>query len=454
MTSGAAVARLFHRLLAAIFSIAWLSLGVQVLPLLGSHGLLPVPAWISDGMLVAGVVVGALLSVAALAGVAPRVCIGVTTALYLAYATLARTFLSFQWDNLLIECGALAVFLPRHRRAPLVHFLFLGVLFKLYWESGVAKWQSHLRDWQDGSAMTYYYETAPLPTMGAWFAHHLPVWWHHLESWLTLGLELIVPFGVFVPARPARLTVLVIFTLFQLVNAATANYGFFCWLACALHVFLLDEDDVLAMRGWLRKKLRREPSLPRLDKAVTARAWWIKTTAEAVLLFVFVGLSTVEGLVHFSRSEGLLDAVEGLRNLYAPLRVFNAYHLFGHITRERVEPEFQTLCGGTWTAHDLRYKAGDPSRRPSFVAPHQPRLDFQLWFYGLDYAHGTPAYVVNLLDRLCNDPQAVAGLFAAPLPEHPEAVRIVFWDYHFTSSGADWWKRSKRDETHAISCRR
>ena len=30
--------------------------------------------------------------------------------------------------------------------------------------------------------MTYYYETAPLPTWLAFRAHHLPVWWHHFES--------------------------------------------------------------------------------------------------------------------------------------------------------------------------------------------------------------------------------------------------------------------------------
>ena len=41
--------------------------------------------------------------------------------------------------------------------------------------------------------MTYYYETAPLPTWLAFTAHHLPVWWHHLESRATLVLELVRP---------------------------------------------------------------------------------------------------------------------------------------------------------------------------------------------------------------------------------------------------------------------
>src|SRR5256885_8382782 len=43
------------------------------------------------------------------------------------------------------------------------HLLLRVLLFKLYFESGIAKWQSGLHDWHDGSAMTFYYETAPLP---------------------------------------------------------------------------------------------------------------------------------------------------------------------------------------------------------------------------------------------------------------------------------------------------
>ena len=263
--SGASVGALASRLLALIALAAWVSLGSQVRVLLGSRGLLPVGELMdavradgrvglfdlptlfwrfhSDGVLVGGTVVGAALAVVALCGWRPRLCFALSTALYLSYATVGRDFLSFQWDNLLLECGLLAAFLPTDRPAPLVHLLFRLVLFKLYFESGVAKWQSDLGDWQDGSAMTYYYETAPLPTWLAFTAHHLPVWWHHLESRATLVLELVVPFLIFGPRR-ARLFAAFVFSFFQICNAATANYGFFCYLAAALNVFLLDDVDV------------------------------------------------------------------------------------------------------------------------------------------------------------------------------------------------------------------
>jgi len=105
----------------------------------------------------------------------------------------------------------------------------------------------------------------------------------------------------------------------------------------------------------------------------------------------------------------------------------------------------------------LRYKPGAVDRPPPFVAPHQPRVDFRLWFYGLDFRRGTPEYVVRLLERLCADPQAVAGLFADAPPDAPDAVRIAYWQYHFTTaeererSGA-WWRREPVGTTDAIAC--
>jgi hypothetical protein len=39
--------------------------------------------------------------------------------------------------------------------------------------------------------------------------------------------------------------------------------------------------------------------------------------------------------------------------------------------------------GVEWKAYEFAYKAGDPARRPPWVAPHQPRLDWQMWFAAL-----------------------------------------------------------------------
>lgn len=471
--TGPAVATLFHRLLALVFLDAWLSLGAQVHVLIGTRGLMPIadflararhtlswldfptPFWlgVTDTTLTLGVVLGVALALAALAGVAPRALAAAQFILYLGYATAGRAFFSFQWDELLCECAFFAIFLPRDRRAPLVHTLFRLLLWKLYWESGLAKWQSDLRDWQDGSAMSHYFETAPLPTALAWYFHHLPAWWHALESWATLAFELLVPFAIFGPRR-TRLLAFAVFTGFQIINVATANYGFFCYLAVSLHVFLLDDTDVTRAAAWLRARLRLRPRAPSTPAPIRRR----QRIAAAVLLAAFVALSAVDALVNFSDNDALLAALVPIRRVYGPFRIVNSYHLFGHITRTRIEPEFQTSDdGATWLAHDLRHKPGNTHRRPDWVAPHQPRVDFQLWFYGLGYHSGAPQYVVTLLERLCRDPDAVQPLFAKPLPPHPRAVRIVFWNYRFTTADerrrdGSWWTRSAVDATQTIPC--
>jgi hypothetical protein len=445
--------------LALIFAVAWISLGVQLRVLIGARGLLPARELVAaareahtslfelptvffwgapDWALVAGVFVGLALAGCALLGVRARLAFALSTLLYLSYATLARTFLSFQWDNLLLECGAFAVLLPTDRPARWVHLLFRLILFKLYWESGVAKWQSHLRDWQDGSAMTFYYETAPIPAALAFYAHHAPVVWHHFESWATLAFELVLPFAIFGP-RKVRQFAAAFFTAFQIINALTANYGFFCYLATLLHVFLL--DDALLAR------------LPLSLATATVASTRARQAGAAVVMALFVAVSLNDGLASFAG----IAASPRLLELANRWRIINTYHLFGHITRERIEPELQTFDGKEWSAHDLHYKPGDVRRAPPYVAPHQPRVDFQLWFYGLQYRYQTPGYVPALLARMCHDPEAVQPLFVRELPRAPEAVRIVYWQYHFATveerrADGAWWTRTRIDETRPIPC--
>jgi lipase maturation factor 1 len=493
--SGPAVATLFGRLFALISMGAWLSLGWQVRLLADSRGLLPVGEFMeaarqqgaaswwrlptvflwaqSDAALTAGIVAGVALSLAALIfeGVPRRVCVALSTMLYLSYATACRVFLSFQWDNLLLECGVLTACLSTSQPAPLVHFLFRALLFKLYFESGVAKWQSPLHDWQDGSAMTYYYETAPLPTWLGWYAHNLPAWWHHFESRATLAIELAVPLLIFGPRR-ARLAAAATFTAFQIANAATANYGFFCYLSAALNLFLLDDTDIERLRS-LRRPVPPPPApAPATspsdeirpshgDSYLTVATRWAGRAGAAAFLLVSLG----DALFAFGDPGPLLGPLVPVLEIDQSFRLVNTYHLFASITRQRIEPELQTLAragaalddDAAWTAHALWHKPGDLRRAPDFVAPHQPRVDFQLWFYGLSFRRRAPPYVSTLVERMCEDPAAVRVLFRDSLPAHPRAVRIVYWLYHFTTPAerratGNWWRRERLMSSPAAPC--
>jgi hypothetical protein len=325
--SGPVVARLFQRLLALVLLAAWGSLLVQVRVLVGERGLAPVAElleeaagrgvsplelptlfWLgsSDAALVGGCLAGVGLALAALVGRSPRVAFLLSIPLYQSYVSACGPFLAFQWDQLLLESLFVALWLPTDARAPWVHLAFRLLLVKLYFESGVAKWQSHLHDWQDGSAMASYYETAPIPTALAWWMHRLPDAWHRFESWFTLFFELCVPWLALGPRR-LRLVAFFVLTSFQVLNTLTANYGFFTYLAAALGVFLLADRD-----------LRRDA--PDAPEAAAAPG--------ILLVALGVGLGAWSGLARF--------ADVPMPAAVARVPVANVYHLFGHITRERI----------------------------------------------------------------------------------------------------------------------
>jgi len=466
---GPAAARLTHMALGAVSLMAWLSLWSQARVLLGWEGLTPVQTtliqargsdvylrWLdfpsiffftdSDRAILGGCVAGMVVSVLALVGVLPRLMFALNAVLYLSYCVAAQTFLGFQWDNLLVESSVLAVFLSTSRKSPAAHWMGRALLFKVFFQSGIAKLKSSTGDWLDGTAMAHYYETAPLPTPLAWYAHNLPAGWHMVESWWTLLFELVLAWGVFF-GRVPRWIALAAFGSFLVVDFATANYGFFVPLTAVWCILLLPERTCQAVldraRGWVGRTSRpHKPSHPRRTRAVTAVA-----VAWAALSLYIASVPMFGANVDQQRYDSLRK-----------WRVANAYHLFSSITTHRHEPEFQTSPDGTnWKAHTMVYKAGPVDRAPAFVAPHQPRVDFRLWFFGLNWQRYTPPYVANLLKRVCWDPDVVQPLFDTPLPEGTKFVRMVYWEHHFTdwptrAATGDWWTRKKVGISRTISC--
>src|SRR5262249_42704325 len=157
----------------------------------------------------------------------------------------------------------------------------------------------------------------------------------------------------------------------------TANYGFFCYLTVALHVFLLDDRDLARWTG-------RTPTPTATTTTTTTVSSEFRRgggVAAAVVLPLYVAISFVEGWLVFGPPARRVEPLLTVRLVYAPLRIVNTYHLFAQVTRDRIEPELQTSDGMSFTPRHLKHKPGDPARASDFVAPLQPRVDFQLWFY-------------------------------------------------------------------------
>jgi len=466
---------LFLRLLGLCFLAAFLSLLTQVRLLWGAEGLLPAAAYMErvrrlarfvdaptvfwlgagDRALWWTAAAGAAVSVLLAAGIAPRWCLVALWALYLSFVTVGQDFLSFQWDNLLLESAFFALFVAppglRPRRAPAPHplgvFLLLWLLFRLQLESGFAKLLLGDPTWRGLTAMVSYWETAPLPTWVGWWAHQLPRPAQEAATGATLAIELGAVWLFWGPRR-ARVVAAVAIAAMQIVILLTANYQTFNYLTLALTLLLLDDGHL----AWLAARVGR--TLAPAPPPLPGRG---RTAAYAAATAILVPLSVVPFLPLVRRVAPVPGALAPVERALAPFRTLNAYHLFAQMTLVRREAVIEgTADGVSWQPYELRWKPGDPRRAPAFVAPHQPRVDFQLWFLLL--GGPTPRYFERLLERLRDAPAVVAPLFAAdPFPrDPPRAVRVAVYRYRFSDratrarTGA-WWTRELLGTTRPLS---
>jgi hypothetical protein len=81
------------------------------------------------------------------------------------------------------------------------------------------------------------------------------------------------------------------------------------------------------------------------------------------------------------------------------------------------------------------------------VEPHQPRLDWQMWFAALGNYRQNPWFGNFCVRLLQGSPEVLALLRTNPFPDSPPRyVRATVFDYHFTDlktrrqTGA-WWRR-------------
>src|SRR5205823_9450267 len=121
--------------------------------------------------------------------------------LYLSLVSAGQDFMSFQWDNLLLEAGSLAILLVTPSNV--VVWLFRWLLFRLMFLSGALKLLSGDPTWRQLTALNFHFETQPLPTVFGWYVHQWPQWFHQLSTVMVFAVELVVPFLIF-GSRPLK----------------------------------------------------------------------------------------------------------------------------------------------------------------------------------------------------------------------------------------------------------
>ena len=367
----------------------------------------------------AGMIAGGLLT----ANVLPQLSAACAFGAWLSLVSIGQEFLSFQWDALLLETGAAALALApsgvrpglgRHEPPWTARLLLRFLVFRLYFESGHAKLESRDPTWRGVRANRYYYETAPLPTPLGWYAHHLPPLLQDASTAATLGIECGLPFLVFGPHRLRR-AAFYGFSLLQAAIAATGNYAFFNLLSFVLGLSLLDDADLA--RG-------RRP-----DRAPPPS--WLRRAGSGALSLPLIALGAADLMQRLHRAPP--RPLRWLESRARNLRLVSTYGLFAVMTTERPELSLEGSDDGrTWREYVLRYKPGPTGRGQRFVAPHQPRLDWQLWFAALQSY--PPPWFFRFAQRVLEGSPEVLRLFAQnPFPDRPPRyLRALRYDYRMT----------------------
>lgn len=445
---------LLLRGLGLIYLFAFVSYAVQVKGLIGTQGILPLQRYLSllhehlgaqayldapsvfwlnasDTALQAVCWIGVLGSVLLAAGVWQRAMLILLYVLYLSLTHAGQVFMMFQWDILLLEAGFLAIFLPGG--SPIIVWLFRWLTFRFMFLAGAAKIVSGDSTWRDLTALRYHFETQPLPTPLAWYVHQWPSWLLDTGVVVTLAVELVVVFLIFLPRRPRLLAAWCILG-FEMFMLLTGNYNFFNLLVMLLCVSLFD-DQALNVR---------EPSTisphahGRLNTGRLARGL-------LAALLVSLGLIVIQAQLTRRRPP---EPVAAFGDFFVPFFIVNPYGLFANMTTRRPEIVIEGSNNQMrWAEYEFKYKPGALDRRPLWNFPHQPRLDWQMWFAAL----GDPRaewWFGHLLQRLLENSPPVVDLFERnPFPdEPPRYVRALLYDYHFTDAAqrgetGDWWRR-------------
>jgi len=227
----------------------------------------------------------------------------------------------------------------------------------------------------------------------------------------------------------------------MLLIQLTGNYCYFNLLGIALCLLLLDDNALLPVFKtlWPGMALRSVPAPAACEFAGGA----------AAVVLLSLSLAPMFRLFRFELQRP--RALSKCFDWFEPFRLVNSYGLFSVMTTERPEIIIEgSVDGATWEEYEFKWKPGDVRRPPRFVAPHQPRLDWQLWFAALGF-FGNHAWVGRLLLRLLEGSPEVLGLlkknpFAAAPPRY---VRAVIYQYRFSTrqerrQSGTWWVRERR----------
>src|ERR1700737_2541244 len=455
------------RLLGFVYTIAFLIAGWQLVPLVGRSGLTPAHDFLynihsqlgsrTEGMLEAPTLfwfgctdqgmsifawVGFALSLVVLGGYANAILLMLLWAIYMSIVHVGQIWYGYGWEIQLLETGFLSVFLcplldgrpfPKCRPPILIIWLFRWLGFRIMIGAGLIKLRGD-PCWRDLTCLYYHYETQPIPNPLSRYLHFAPHWFHQIETAWNHFIELVVPWFSFGP-RHARHIAGVLLVSFQIILIVSGNLSFLNYVT--IIPLLACFDDTLL--GYVLPKSLVRRAEQAAQQSEPSRVQNGLTIALSILV-VYLSIAPVLNLV---------SGRQLMNYSYDPLDLVNTYGAFGAVGRERPEIIFEGtddtfITGDTkWREYEFKAKPGDPNRRPPFVAPYQPRIDWQIWFAAMASPAEYPWTLRFIWKLLHNDRGTLSLIANNPFPNAPpHFIRARLYRYRFAPLGDPaWWRR-------------
>lgn len=369
---------------------------------------------------------------------------------WVSWVSLVQVFqpwLSTPGDFLLAEMGLFALLLihPLRRHYPppdemasrVTGMVLLNLLLcKVLFSSALAKLAGPDSSWADSTALYHFFETQPLPSAVAWYAHHLPETLLKYLLWGVMFVELVLPFYAALP-RTFRNILAGGVVLEALVLLLTGHHGFLP-LQLALLGFVL-VDDV----SW--RRLLPEGWGPRAATSLHRPG-----LAGVLLLIVLLPTLLLQAvgavMPPWRQVEALLGRAHGS----------NRYAIMSDVPEARYELSLQgSLDGKQWIEYRFKLKPTDPASLPNFSILHLPRLDQQFTELAQRVGSGgnrtPPVWLFRLAENLLEGDRATLSLFPVnPFPDPPpNFLRLALYEYRFADPVTRrekglWWRREFR----------
>ena len=432
----------FLRLLGVVQLVALGSMGVQVLPLVGSRGATPAagtlqrigddfPEWgarlrrfptllwltgASDNALRAIVALGCAGACCLVLGLASPFALLAT---YLSLLSLDDPLgLKYPWDALLLEATSMCTLLPpllplfgggsssagaaatttiaigiSARPHPWLGWAIRLLLFRVMFGFGKLKFAGSKNT--DACYIHSFLVSLPLPSPLGWWAHGslpLPFWVASLAG--MFAIELVAPCFFFVAGAPRLLAGGAILGL-QAGIQATGNFGYFNVLTAVLCVPLLDDQGAFWSDGLLQPLGLGGGGGGGGGVGSSSFGGW----CPAPLVAWYVAVHTLLAALHFPfNSWCTLGAmswpmiatprhwfVEAAALLGAKLRLVHGFGVFPPksnppVRWAQVLEGHSGAPGAEWEEYEWAYMTTHERSPPRFVAPHHPRLDHSTFY--------------------------------------------------------------------------